>query len=137
MEDQEVEIIVGETLRASPKQQKELPAPAPRSQLQLWQFLLELLLVSPNSHLIQWTDDDFEFQINKPAEVAQLWGKCTNNPTMNYEKLARGLRYYYNKGIMHKVNGRKLTFKYAGNVRNYVQMRRSQMVSNHEELIVE
>ena len=110
--------------------------PAPRSSLQLWQFLLELLLISANTHLIQWTDSEFEFQINKPSEVAQLWGQVTNNPTMNYEKLARGLRYYYSRGIMNKVPGKKLTFKYAGNVRNYVQMRKSQMLSTHEEVLV-
>lgn len=109
--------------------------PATRTQLQLWQFLLELLLVSPNAHLIQWTDAEFEFQINKPTEVAQLWGKCTNNPSMNYEKLARGLRYYYQKGIMNKVSGRKLTFKYAGSVRDYVKMRRSQIPASHKELV--
>ena len=109
--------------------------PATRTQLQLWQFLLELLLVSPNAHLIQWTDDEFEFQINKPTEVAQLWGKCTNNPSMNYEKLARGLRYYYQKGIMNKVSGRKLTFTYAGSVRDYVKMRRSQIPASHKELV--
>lgn len=109
--------------------------PATRTQLQLWQFLLELLLVSPNAHLIQWTDDEYEFQINKPTEVAQLWGKCTNNPSMNYEKLARGLRYYYQKGIMNKVSGRKLTFTYAGSVRDYVKMRRSQIPASHKELV--
>ena len=107
--------------------------PAPRSQLQLWQFLLELLLISANSHLIQWTENDLEFQINKLSDVAQLWGKCTNNPTMNYEKLARGLRYYYSRGIMSKVPGKKLTFKYAGNI---IQMRRSHMISSTEEFVV-
>ena len=110
--------------------------PAPRSQLQLWQFLLELLLISANSHLIQWTDNDLEFQINRPSEVALLWGKCTNNPGMNYEKLARGLRYYYSRGIMSKVPGRRLTFQYAGNVRSYVQLRRSQTVGSTEEVVL-
>ena len=110
--------------------------PAPHSQLQLWQFLLELLLISANTHLIQWTEGEFEFQIKSPTEVAQLWGQVTNNPSMNYEKLALGLRYYYTKGIMNKVPGKRLTFRYAGSIRNYVQMRRSQMVSSHEEIVV-
>ena len=110
--------------------------PAPHSQLQLWQFLLELLLISANTHLIQWTEGEFEFQIKSPTEVAQLWGQVTNNPSMNYEKLAIGLRYYYTKGIMSKVPGKRLTFRYAGSIRNYVQMRRSQMVSSHEEIVV-
>ena len=110
--------------------------PAPHSQLQLWQFLLELLLISANTHLIQWTEGEFEFQIKSPTEVAQLWGQVTNNPSMNYEKLAIGLRYYYTKGIMSKVPGKRLTFRYAGSIRNYVQMRRSQMVSSHEEIVI-
>ena len=112
------------------------PSAHPRNQLQLWQFLLELLLISANSHLIQWTDNDFEFQINKPNDVAELWGKCTNNHTMNYEKLTKGLRYYYSRGIMGKVQGRKLTFRYSGNIRSYVQMRRSQMANSTEEVVV-
>ena len=106
------------------------------AQLELWRFLLELLLISANTNLIQWTDGEFEFQIKSPTEVAQLWGQVTNNPNMNYEKLAVGLRYYFTKGIMTKVPGKRLTFKYAGNVRNYVQMRRSQMISSHEEIVV-
>ena len=110
--------------------------PAPHSQLQLWQFLLELLLISANTHLIQWTEGEFEFQIKNPTEVAQLWGQVTNNPNMNYEKLALGLRYYYTKGIMSKVPGKRLTFRYAGSIRNYVQMQHSQMVSSHEEIVV-
>lgn len=104
--------------------------------LQLWQFLLELLLISANAHLIQWTEGEFEFQIKSPTEVAQLWGQVTHNSSMNYEKLATGLRYYFTKGIMSKVAGKRLTFRYAGSIRNYVQMRRSQMVSSHEEIVV-
>ena len=42
---------------------------------------------------------------------------------MNYDKLSRGLRYYYSKGIMDKVPGKKLTFKYTCDVPNYLQSR--------------
>ena len=42
---------------------------------------------------------------------------------MNYDKLSRGLRYYYSKGIMDKVQGKKLTFKYTCDVQNYVRSR--------------
>ena len=44
---------------------------------------------------------------------------------MNYDKLSRGLRYYYSKGIMDKVPGKKLTFKYTCDVPNYLQSRGS------------
>ena len=110
---------------------------------QLWQFLLDLLLTGNCSHLIQWTDcseERYEFTIHQPAEVALLWGKCTNNSAMNYDKLARGLRYYYSKGIIDKVEGKKLTFRYNDFARSYVQQRCSRqavdVTSNVEEMVV-
>ena len=53
----------------------------------------------------------------------KLWGARKNKPRMNYDKLSRGLRYYYSKGIMDKVPGKKLTFKYTCDVQHYVRSR--------------
>lgn len=39
------------------------------------------------------------------AKVARRWGIQKNRPAMNYDKLSRSLRYYYEKGIMQKVKG--------------------------------
>ena len=39
--------------------------------------------------------------------MARRWGVQKNRPAMNYDKLSRSLRYYYEKGIMQKVAGMK------------------------------
>jgi len=35
---------------------------------------------------------------------------------MNYEKLSRGLRYYYRRDIVLKSGGRKYTYRFGGRV---------------------
>ena len=64
-------------------------------QVQLWQFLLELLTDKSHRSVIHWVGDDGEFKLENPEMVAQLWGSRKNKPNMNYEKLSRALRYYY------------------------------------------
>lgn len=63
----------------------------------LWQFLLQLLLDSSNQQLIRWTNEEGEFKLLQAEEVARLWGARKNKPNMNYDKLSRALRYYYDK----------------------------------------
>ena len=76
--------------------------------------------------MIDWTGNGYEFRILQPEDIAKLWGARKNKPRMNYDKLSRGLRYYYSKGIMDKVQGKKLTFKYTCDVQNYVRTRQNQ-----------
>ncbi|CAB4066593.1 ETV1 [Lepeophtheirus salmonis] len=74
-----------------------------RGSLQLWQFLLALLNdPSNNQSAIVWTGRGMEFKLIEPEEVARRWGIQKNRPAMNYDKLSRSLRYYYEKGIMQK-----------------------------------
>lgn len=54
---------------------------------------------------IAWTGRGLEFKLVEPEEVARRWGLQKNRPAMNYDKLSRSLRYYYEKGIMQKVAG--------------------------------
>lgn len=63
----------------------------------LWQFLLQLLEQQSNGHLIAWTSNDGEFKLVDAEEVARLWGLRKNKTNMNYDKLSRALRYYYDK----------------------------------------
>lgn len=45
--------------------------------------------------------------------VAQLWGERKNKPHMNYEKLSRALRYYYDGDMICKVNGKRFVYKFV------------------------
>ncbi|XP_073464324.1 ETS translocation variant 4 [Aquarana catesbeiana] len=84
-----------------------------RGSLQLWQFLVALLDDPSNSHFIAWTGRGMEFKLIEPEEVARLWGMQKNRPAMNYDKLSRSLRYYYEKGIMQKVAGERYVYKFV------------------------
>lgn len=77
-----------------------------RGSLQLWQFLVALLdTPDASAGCIAWTGRGMEFKLIEPEEVARRWGAQKNRPAMNYDKLSRSLRYYYEKGIMQKVAG--------------------------------
>lgn len=45
--------------------------------------------------------------------MARRWGIQKNRPAMNYDKLSRSLRYYYEKGIMQKVAGERYVYKFV------------------------
>lgn len=62
-------------------------------QIQLWQFLLELLSDSNNASCITWEGTNGEFKLTDPDEVARRWGERKSKPNMNYDKLSRALRW--------------------------------------------
>ncbi|XP_075748009.1 uncharacterized protein LOC142813940 [Rhipicephalus microplus] len=86
---------------------------AGRGSLQLWQFLAALLRNPGNAPCITWTGRGLEFKLTDPEEVARRWGVQKNRPAMNYDKLSRSLRYYYEKGIMQKVAGERYVYKFV------------------------
>jgi c-ets proto-oncogene protein len=81
--------------------------------IQLWQFLLELLTDKTCQHFIAWSGDGWEFKMVDPDEVARRWGIRKNKPKMNYEKLSRGLRYYYDKNIILKTSGKRYVYRFV------------------------
>ncbi|KAL3043486.1 hypothetical protein OYC64_003365 [Pagothenia borchgrevinki] len=92
------------------------PESSPGSrQIQLWHFILELLRKEEYHDVIAWQGDYGEFVIKDPDEVARLWGARKAKPQMNYDKLSRALRYYYNKRILHKTKGKRFTYKFNFN----------------------
>lgn len=41
---------------------------------------------------------------------------------MNYEKLSRGLRYYYDKNIIHKTAGKRYVYRFVCDITSLVGM---------------
>ena len=52
-------------------------------------------------------------------QVARRWGYRKNKPKMNYEKLSRGLRYYYDKNIIQKTGGKRYVYRWGGYISLY------------------
>ncbi|XP_062312907.1 ETS translocation variant 5a isoform X2 [Osmerus eperlanus] len=111
--------VVPERLEGKVKQEPSVYRDGPpyqrRGSLQLWQFLVTLLDDPANGHFIAWTGRGMEFKLIEPEEVARRWGIQKNRPAMNYDKLSRSLRYYYEKGIMQKVKvaGERYVYKFV------------------------
>ena len=96
----------------------QAPAFAGSGPIQLWQFLLELLTNKANQHIIVWTGDGWEFKMIDPDEVAVRWGVRKNKPKMNYEKMSRGLRYYYDKNIILKTAGKRYIYRFICDIQS-------------------
>lgn len=62
---------VNGSLKSTPNVQSSSVA---GSQVQLWQFLLELLADQANSAIITWQGQNGEFKLVDPDEVARRWG---------------------------------------------------------------
>lgn len=90
-------------------------------QIQLWQFLLEQLTDPVNSNVITWEGIKGEFKILDTDEIARRWGDRKSKPNMNYDKLSRALRYYYDRNLMIKVAGKRYAYKFEFKVLQQLQ----------------
>ncbi|XP_072156421.1 DNA-binding protein Ets97D isoform X2 [Bemisia tabaci] len=100
-----------------------LPSPnrsGNNGQIQLWQFLLELLTDWKHVDIIRWRGAKGEFRFVNPEEVARLWGQKKHKPTMNYEKLSRALRYYYEGDMISKVQSKRFVYKFVCNLKDII-----------------
>ena len=80
----------------------------------LWEFLLELLQ-KPKLYAstIKWVNrEEGLFRIVDTKAVSRLWGLHKNKPNMTFASMSQGMRYYVQRGILTKMEG-KLVYQFV------------------------
>jgi len=102
----------------SRKPKSKCPTPQKRSpgtSCKMVQWIVSLLRDPKyNPSVITWQDEaNGVFTIKNTVKYAKLWGEKKNNKLMNYEKLSRGMRYYYRNGELEAIKHLRLTYKFG------------------------
>jgi len=87
---------------------KPVPQQRKTGTKKITQWILSLLRDPQyNPRVIYWDNEDKGiFYIADTSKYAKMWGERKKNPSMNYEKLSRAMRYYYKNGELRAVEKR-------------------------------
>ena len=89
----------------------------------LWKFMLDLLVDEEhNPATVTWVDkDSMIFKVTNTKVLGALWGEEKKNPTMDFDKLSRAIRFYYGKNVFQPVTNKRLNYKFGESVRSSVR----------------
>lgn len=106
----------GKKVREGARRSQHVPVPQKRKTgtKKITQWIMSLLHDPQyNPRVVSWeNEEDGTFRILDTAKYAKIWGERKRNPSMNYEKLSRAMRYYYKNGELIAVD-RRTTYQFG------------------------
>ncbi|VDL61242.1 unnamed protein product [Hymenolepis diminuta] len=88
-----------------------------RRQMELWEFILRMLDARPvngsTKSAFKWVDRSLGiFRVTDTQKAAKEWGFYRGNARMDYEKMARAMRFYYKECVLRKAR-KQLHFQFS------------------------
>ncbi|KAL5110655.1 DNA-binding protein D-ETS-4 [Taenia crassiceps] len=87
-----------------------------RRQLELWEFILRSLDARPidgTTSAFKWVNRSVGvFRVTDTQKAAKEWGLYRGNERMDYEKMARAMRFYYKECVLRKAR-KQLHFQFS------------------------
>ncbi|VDO06149.1 unnamed protein product [Rodentolepis nana] len=88
-----------------------------RRQMELWEFILRSLdaqqVNGSTKSAFKWVDRSLGiFRVTDTQKAAKEWGSYRGNVRMDYEKMARAMRFYYKESVLRKAH-KQLHFQFS------------------------